>query len=60
MFEYLKKLIKTKKINLNISDDLLMKITSSTNGDFRSTINIIDILVNLYPKQKTKKQLNSF
>lgn len=59
MFEYLKKLIKTKKINLNISDDLLMKITSSTNGDFRSTINIIDILVNLYPKQKITSEILS-
>ena len=59
MFDYLKKLIKAKRIKLNISDDLLMRITSSTNGDFRSTINLIDLLVNLYPNQKITSQILS-
>lgn len=59
MFIYLKKLISSGKINLDISDELLKKLTNHTNGDFRSTINLIDLLVNLYQDTKITNEILS-
>lgn len=60
MFNNLKLLIKSKKINnLKIYDELLKFICELTNGDYRSTINIVDVLINLYPNQKITKQIIS-
>lgn len=57
MYTYLKKLIDKKEIQLLISDDLLKKLTKYTNGDFRSTINLIDLLVNLYGGKKITSEI---
>ncbi len=57
MYTYLKKLIDKKEIQLSISDDLLKKLTEYTNGDFRSTINLIDLLVNLYGGKKITSEI---
>ena len=48
MFEGIKRLIEQKKINLNIKDKFIKQIVNYTNGDFRSTLNIFDLLINLY------------
>lgn len=57
MYAYLKKLIDKKRIQLLISDELLKKLTKYTNGDFRSTINLVDLLVNLYSGKKITNEI---
>ena len=59
MFIYLKELITNGQINLDISDELLEKLTNHTNGDFRSTINLVDLLVNLYQDTKITNEILS-
>lgn len=51
MYSGLKSTISKKLPELNISDELLNKLVSFTNGDLRVAINFLDILLNLYPKQ---------
>ena len=48
MFKSLKKLIRQHGLGLQISYKYLKKICNATNGDYRSVMNIIDLLVNLY------------
>ena len=57
MYIYLKKLIDKKQIQLLISNELLKKLTKYTNGDFRSTINLVDLLVNLYSGKKITNEI---
>ena len=57
MYIYLKKLIDKKQIQLLISNELLRKLTKYTNGDFRSTINLVDLLVNLYSGKKITNEI---
>lgn len=51
IYLHLKSLIAKKKINLKINDIQLRKIAQTTNGDYRSVINILDLLINLYPNE---------
>lgn len=51
IFNHLKQLILNKKLNLKITNEQLHKIANATNGDYRSVINIVDLLVNLYPNE---------
>ena len=48
MFEGIKRLIDLKRINIEIKDKYIKQIVNYTNGDFRSTLNIFDLLINLY------------
>ncbi len=58
IFKNLKMMISRNKIkNLIISDKNLMKICEVTNGDYRSTLNIIDILINLYPNHEINEEI---
>ncbi len=50
--ERLKQLVNKKIIQVKLTDDQLEKISSATNGDFRSVINIIDLINSLYKNQK--------
>lgn len=57
MFDGIKRLIKNKKINLKIQDKYIKQIVNFTNGDFRSTLNLFDLLVNLYSDKKIDENI---
>lgn len=50
-FIYVKQLIKNKKIKLSIDDESLKYVCEINNGDIRSLINSLEILINLYNDQ---------
>ncbi len=45
----LRDLINKHNLEIDISDDLLYKIALHCNGDIRSALNALDLLINLYP-----------
>ncbi|GAA5414872.1 replication-associated recombination protein A [Ureaplasma ceti] len=57
MFVGIKKLIDNKKIPLIIQDKYIKQIVNLTNGDFRSTLNLFDLLVKLYSDQKINESI---
>lgn len=57
MFEGLKKLIDSQKIPLKIADKYIKEIVNYTNGDFRATLNLFDLLINLYPDYEINEDL---
>ncbi len=50
-------IIKNHNLEINISDELLFTISQYANGDIRVALNVIDLLINLYPKQKITKEI---
>lgn len=52
MFDYFQRLITTKKINLDISNEALQYLIDIASGDLRSAINNLEIFINLYHDQK--------
>lgn len=55
MVNGLKKVLKKQKAEINISDSLLTYIAKHANGDYRYCLNIIFLLIKLYPQQKITK-----
>ncbi|PPE06255.1 replication-associated recombination protein A [Mesoplasma corruscae] len=51
-FEYIKKLINSNKLNILLDDESLKYICEINNGDIRSLINNLEILINLYAEEK--------
>jgi len=47
----LKKHLKKLNLNIQLSDEVIQKIAENTNGDFRSAINVIEVLTKLYQNQ---------
>lgn len=59
MFQGLKKIFTSSKYNLslNISDDTLKFICQLTSGDLRIAINILELVINLYPNELITTEL---
>lgn len=57
IFNAVKKLIVKHKLKVNIPDRSLALICNYTNGDFRSTINIVDLIQKLYPNEVVDEKI---
>ncbi|ATZ16392.1 putative ATPase [Entomoplasma freundtii] len=52
MFGFFKKLLKKPEFKLKIDDEALDYLTQISAGDLRSALNNLELLLNLYPKEK--------
>lgn len=59
MFIGLKHIIEHHHLKIDIDDDNLKIIASYANGDIRSALNALDLLINLYSNQKITKEVLS-
>ncbi|NQZ65912.1 MAG: replication-associated recombination protein A [Mycoplasmatales bacterium] len=53
----LKKIIKSQKIDINIDNKILKKISIASNGDFRYAINSLNLIHKLYGKKKITDEI---
>lgn len=51
MIDGLKKMIQTHQINLSLGVPQLKLVSKIANGDLRIALNILDLLINLYPRE---------
>ncbi len=57
VFNGVKKIIAKHQLKVNIPDRSLALICNHTNGDLRMTINILDLIQNLYPNQEINEEI---
>lgn len=57
LYLWLKKINKTKSLNINITDEALKTIAYHCNGDVRSSINVLDNIIKFYPNDKIDNKI---